>query len=87
MHLHMVNWNAKAPEIMKKGLLAKFQQNESLKKFLLDTGDTTLVECNPTDEIWSCGLHMGHRDRFDRRLWKGTNLLGRLLEEVRAELA
>ena len=36
-------------------LLAKFTQNEDLKKKLLETGDAYLVECAGSDKIWACG--------------------------------
>ncbi len=51
------------PHILKKGLLAKFEQNERLKQFLIETKDTTLVECNKNDQIWSCGLNMNDPNR------------------------
>ena len=79
-------WLKVAPDIMKQGLLAKFGQNEHLKQFLIETGNTTLVECNPTDRIWSCGFSMTNPRRKDPRNWLGTNLLGKILEEVRSIL-
>jgi predicted NAD-dependent protein-ADP-ribosyltransferase YbiA (DUF1768 family) len=37
---------------MKKGLWHNFHQNKSLKEFLLNTGNTTLVEASPADTYW-----------------------------------
>jgi ribA/ribD-fused uncharacterized protein len=78
---------AQGPHMLKKGLLAKFSQNEEHKHFLLETGETTLVECNPSDKRWSCGLHMNDPNRCDRDKWKGENWLGQLLEDIRTSLS
>ena len=60
---------------MKELLMAKFSQNEDLKKKLLDTGDATLIEGNTWgDKYW--GVCKG----------VGKNRLGELLMEVREEL-
>ncbi len=56
-------WLSQVPHILKKGLLANFEQNEHLKQFLIETKDTTLVECNKNDRIWSCGLNMNDPNR------------------------
>jgi predicted NAD-dependent protein-ADP-ribosyltransferase YbiA (DUF1768 family) len=58
--------------IMLEGLRAKFNQDESLKKLLIETGDKKLEEIG----------------RFNGELWtnKGLNLLGDLLAIVRSEL-
>ena len=42
-------WQAEAGKILYEGLCAKFSQNPILKKFLLETNETELVEANPRD--------------------------------------
>ena len=79
-------WNTVSKPIMKEGLRAKFVQNQDCQEFLRNTGERRLVEANPNDKIWSCGLHMFHDDIADRTKWTGTNWLGECLEEIRAEL-
>ena len=79
-------WNTVSKPIMKEGLRAKFLQNQDCQDFLRNTGERRLVEANPNDKIWSCGLHMYHDDIADRAKWTGTNWLGDCLEEIRAEL-
>ena len=76
-------WNQNKYEIVKKGNILKFSQNPRLKKELLNTGDSILVEASPFDDIW--GIKMGEFDpnRFDPLNWKGQNLLGFGLTEVR----
>lgn len=67
-----------------EGLLAKFSQNQELKRNLLATGDNTLAECAVKDRIWGIGLSMTDPARFDRNKWKGQNLLGYTLMMVRS---
>lgn len=67
-----------------RGLLAKFTQNEDLKKQLLDTGDAVLVECAYSDKIWACGIGLDNDDRFYTDRWRGQNILGFALMEVRS---
>jgi len=72
---------------MKKGLLAKFGTNEKLKEALLKTDDAILVECNPIEKYWSCGLAIDDWQMLcNPGKWPGRNMLGVLLMEVREEL-
>jgi O-acetyl-ADP-ribose deacetylase (regulator of RNase III) len=63
--------------------MAKFSQNEGLKNKLLDTGDAYLIECAYHDAIWACGIRLNESERFDTSYWRGTNMLGFALMEVR----
>ena len=76
-------WEGSRQAIALRGLLAKFEQNEDLKKQLLDTGNAYLVECAGSDKIWACGVRLDDKERHDASKWKGTNLLGFALMEVR----
>lgn len=76
-------WNGMKQLIAYKGLLAKFSQNEELKKQLLATGDAYLVECAYKDTIWACGIRLHETDRHDMSKWRGQNLLGFTLMKVR----
>lgn len=66
--------------------LSKFSQNEDLKKKLLNTGTKQIVEANPRDQIWSCGLAENDPLILDPKNWTGQNLLGKVLMEVREAL-
>ena len=79
-------WNGLRQIIVYEGLMAKFTQNEDLKQKLKDTGDAVLCECAVRDKIWGIGLSMKDPDRFDRRKWRGQNLLGYALMAVRKKL-
>ena len=66
-------WENKAPNILEKGLRAKFQQNPKLKKFLIATTDTTLVEASRFDTYWGIGRHLYERDIFkNKEAWGKT---------------
>ena len=49
-------WKAACRDVVFRGNLAKFSQDEELRALLLATGDKTLVEASPTDRIWGIGL-------------------------------
>lgn len=76
-------WNQHKFDIVVKGNLAKFSQNEDLKEFLLSTGDKILVEASPYDKIWGIGMKEGMPAIENPTNWKGENLLGFALMEVR----
>lgn len=82
-----VIWNGMRQIIIYEGLLAKFGQNETLKAKLLETQDAILAECAVQDQIWGIGLSMKDEKQHDLREWKGRNLLGFALMEVRRKLA
>lgn len=79
-------WNGRRQIIVYRGLIGKFGQNPELKEKLLETGDAILAECAVKDRIWGIGLSMKDTRRFDLKEWKGQNLLGYTLMEVRSEI-
>lgn len=80
-------WSGIRQAVVFRGLCAKFSQNEELKELLLGTGDSVLAECAVHDRIWGIGLSMADENRKDMRKWRGTNLLGFSLMEVRTWLS
>lgn len=79
-------WLENRYEIVKTGNFYKFSQNAELQKFLLSTGEKVLVEASPVDAIWGIGLASDHKNANNPKEWKGLNLLGFTLMEVRDEL-
>lgn len=79
-------WNGMRQVIVYEGLLAKFTQNEELKRVLLDTGDAVLAEAAVNDLIWGIGLSMKDPKRLNPREWKGQNLMGYALMLVRERI-
>ena len=71
---------------MKDGNRAKFTQNAELRALLLATRGTTLVEASPYDRIWGIGLAATDPRAHDPKTWRGQNLLGKILTELRDEL-
>ena len=84
-YLHKV-WDGARQMVLYRGLMAKFGQNEKLRKMLLDTGDAFLVEAARSDAVWSCHLSVDDPNRLDASKWSGSNLLGFALMEVREAL-
>lgn len=76
-------WKQHRMEIVVRGNTAKFAQNKKLKTFLQTTGDKILVEASPDDKIWGIGLYENHADAHNPAKWRGMNLLGFGLMEVR----
>lgn len=79
-------WNSVKFDIVKEGNIYKFSQNKDLKKALRDTGDKILVEASPYDRIWGIGMGRSNPDVYDPSKWKGQNLLGKALMDVREYL-
>ncbi|WP_444909926.1 NADAR family protein [Microbulbifer sp. TRSA005] len=80
-------WIKKRFEIVVNGNLAKFSQNNDLKRFLLNTKDRILVEASPVDKIWGVGQAQDSSTIQDPRSWAGLNLMGFALMEVRDQLS
>lgn len=80
-------WNAARIEIVRAGNHAKFTQNPDLLAQLLATAGTELVEASPYDKIWGIGLAATDARAQDPAQWKGQNLLGKILTELRDHLA
>ncbi len=80
-------WRAAREAIVKAGSHAKFTQNPALLEQLLATRGTTLVEASPYDRIWGIGLAASDPRAQDPATWRGQNLLGKILTELRDELA
>jgi len=85
-HFDTKVWMQHRWEIVKKGNMLKFGQNEKFKNYLLQTGERILVEASPVDNIWGIGLAKDAENINDIRAWTGLNLLGFILMEVRDEL-
>lgn len=62
---------------------AKFTQNYDLLQIILDTGDKEIVEANSNNNIWGIGLDKSNPDILDKNKWRGLNLLGEIIMQVR----
>lgn len=79
-------WDEHKFNIVVEGNYYKFSQHQDLQTFLLNTQDRVLVEASPVDSIWGNGMAADHPDINDPLKWKGQNLLGYALMEVRDKL-
>lgn len=80
-------WDKEKEHIVRKGNTKKFLQNSALRNFLLSTGDKVLVEASPTDRVWGIGMGKNNPDALDPQKWRGQNLLGFALMNVRDFIA
>ena len=76
-------WDKVKEGIVLRGNVMKFTQHPELKQLLLDTKDKTIVEASPTDVVWGIGLGLDSPYLLDESKWRGENLLGEILMEVR----
>jgi ribA/ribD-fused uncharacterized protein len=79
-------WLKKRLELVVEGNFYKFSQHKDLQEYLLSTNDRILVEASPVDAIWGVGLAADNPDINNPVNWKGLNLLGFALMEVRDKL-
>ncbi|XP_076462786.1 protein irg-1-like [Babylonia areolata] len=79
-------WAEQSKVIVKRASFAKFSQNPELLKTFLATHPRTLVEAAPRDRLWGIGLGASNPKARDRSQWRGRNLLGQILTEVREQL-
>lgn len=76
-------WLAHRFAIVTRANEAKFAQNSALGQFLRQTGSRILVEASPVDRIWGIGLAQDDEKVHNPNLWRGLNLLGFALMQVR----
>lgn len=85
-HFDADAWEAARFGIVVRGNAAKFGQHPALRRFLLDTQEQVLVEASPVDAIWGIGLAQNDARALNPARWRGLNLLGFALMEVRTQL-
>lgn len=66
--------------------LGKFGAHPELRGFLLGTGERVLVEASPYDTVWGIGLSAEQPEAGRPSQWRGLNLLGFALMDVRKAL-
>lgn len=76
-------WVQQRFSIVVRANQAKFAQHPALGQFLRQTGSRILVEASPVDRIWGIGLAADDGKAANPNLWRGLNLLGFALMQVR----
>lgn len=79
-------WYKIAIQVMVIASIKKYEQNPALRRQLFETAGTELVETSPTDERWGIGLSLFDWRLRDKEMWRGMNILGRLLTMLRDKL-
>lgn len=79
-------WAAVRYNVVVEGNRLKFSQSPKLFHLLGETKDKEIVEASHEDPIWGIGLSTSDDRILDRKQWKGLNLLGRAIMDVRQEL-
>lgn len=81
-------WDKIRYDIMVTANYFKYSQSEELEEMLLNPefNGKHFVESSPIDKIWGVGLGENNPMIDDENNWKGTNLLGKALDEVRERL-
>ena len=76
-------WDYAKAKIVFDGNLARFDQSEKCRDLLFSTGKLKLVEASPYDLVWGVGLEANDPLILDEKNWRGKNLLGNILTEVK----
>lgn len=79
-------WNQHKMKIVYIANNLKFNQNPKLKQLLLDSEGKYIVEASPVDAIWGIGIAPKDPRRFDKSKWRGQNLLGKVLTQLREDM-
>ena len=82
----MHRWSGSRFELVVEGNLAKFSQAPLLAGYLRSTAPKVLVEASPRDLIWGIGLGASNPRAGLPSEWRGKNLLGFALTEVREQM-
>lgn len=70
------DWEEIKDDVMYKAVYTKFKQHKDIRKILLNTGNSIIIENSPYDYYWGCG-----------KTGIGKNKLGKILMKVRKDLS
>ena len=81
-------WDKMRYKVMVRANLLKYLQNKDLEKLLLNDEfeGKNFCEASPIDIVWGVGLAENDPLIDDESNWRGQNLLGKALDEVRSIL-
>lgn len=79
-------WKENRFDAMRQANYAKYSQSPQLTAKLIETDGYSLAEASPTDDIWGIGLSEDDPRAWKKETWQGQDLLGLVLEDVRAAL-
>ena len=76
-------WDANKRQIVLEGNFHRFSQSKPCRELLFSTGNKILVEASPYDKVWGIGLAEADPLALNESTWRGQNLLGKVLTDVR----
>lgn len=79
-------WQEHVCDIARHVIFTKFSSLPELRSQLLATGERMIAEAAPNDYVWGIGLDAWHPDAQKPHKWRGANVLGWALMEVRSVL-
>ena len=79
-------WNVNKYEIVLTGNHHRFTQSKICRDLLFSTGNKKICEASPYDVVWGVGLAESDQLILDEANWRGQNLLGKILTQVRDNL-
>lgn len=79
-------WEKSKYAVVLNGNYQKFMQDPALRHYLLSTCGKVLVEASPFDDIWGIRMTSAEAKASGPDQWRGENLLGFALMEVREEI-
>ena len=79
-------WERHRYDIVLNTNFCKFNKNPDLQRALEATGEKHIDEASPYDLVWGIGYRADHPLACERARWRGRNLLGRVLMDVRESL-
>ena len=82
-YFNKAKWEAIVPKVLLRGNMLKFQQNPKLLEIFLNFKTQRFVEASPYDEIYGIGLAHSHPDASNPAKWRGQNILGNVLTQLR----
>jgi len=65
--------------------MAKYEQNASLRDFLLETGTRRIGEASQS-KTWGIGIKLHQANQLNISKWTGANDFGHILQEIRESL-
>ncbi|XP_071139879.1 N-glycosidase YbiA-like [Mytilus edulis] len=85
VQIDATEWERVSYDITKRGIWAKFS-SDRLRRYLQATHRKILAESSPTDLKWGTGYAITDPNAYHQKMWRGQNLLGQALMEVREDL-
>lgn len=79
-------WDFYKEKVVYDGNYFKFTRYLDLRGRLIDTYPKELVEASPFDLVWGVGLDQDNPLILDPKNWRGQNLLGKILTNLRNDL-